>query len=174
MDRSTKEAFVADFSARLSEATLMVVSHYRGLTVAQMEALRTQMRENGASVQVAKNRLVKIAAKGTPFENAEEFLTGPSAVAVSADPVAAARVAHKFAKDNEQFIIVGGALGDKKLSAEEVAALAKLPSLEELRAKLLGTLNAPASKLVRTINEPASSLARVLAAKAKQGEAQAA
>lgn len=174
MDKQQKQAFVKDFSAQLADAGLAVVGHYRGLTVAQMEELRKGMRENEASIKVAKNRLVKLAAKGTPYENLEEYLVGPAAVATSADPVAAARVAHKFAKDNEQFTIVGGALGEKKLSAEEVTALAKLPSLDELRASLLGTLTTPAGQLVRTMNEPASSLARVLNAKAEQGDAAAA
>ncbi|MDD9920090.1 MAG: 50S ribosomal protein L10 [Alphaproteobacteria bacterium] len=167
MDRAQKEAFVADLHGRLEGAELMVVGHYRGLTVAQMTQLRGNMRQEGGEVQVSKNRLAKLAFKGTPFTVVEEFMTGPTALAFSKDPVAAAKVAQKFADDHENFVVVGGALGEKKLSAEEVKALSKMPSLDELRGKLVGLLQAPAQKIASVTQAPAGQVARVIAAKSE-------
>jgi large subunit ribosomal protein L10 len=168
VDRAQKQAFIDSFHSELKDAAVVVVSHYRGLTVGQVETLRKNMRADGASFKVVKNRLAKRAMEGTPYSNIADLMEGPAAVAMSSDPIAAARVAHKFAKENEKLIIVGGAMGDKKLSKQEVVALATLPSLDELRAKLLGLLQAPAQRLATYSQEPAAKLARVLAERSKQ------
>lgn len=165
MDRSQKEAAVQSFHAALKQSTSVIVGHYRGLTVTEMHSLRRQMRANGASTQVMKNRLAKIALKGTPYAHMEDLMQGPTVVAMSADPVAAAKVAQKFAKENEKFVIVGGALGERKLDKAGVQALASMPSLDELRAKLIGLISAPATRIATYTQEPAAKLARVLAAK---------
>ena len=167
MDRAGKESVVRDLSARIGAAAAVVVSHYSGLSVKQMSELRREMRAAGAEVQVVKNRLTRIAVKGTPYTNIDSLLTGPTAVAFSKDPVAAAKVAHTFALKNEKFIILGGAMGEKRLVANEVKALATLPSLDELRGKLVGLLVAPATKLAVLNKEPAASVARVIAAKSR-------
>lgn len=144
--------------------TLLVVTHQNGLTVQETTALRRQMREEGASFRITKNRLAKIALKGTKFEPLNELFNGPTAVAVSADPVAAARIAVDFAKKNDKLTIVGGALGDKQLDVNGVVELARLPSLDELRGKLVGLLQAPAGKIVGVLQAPAGQLARVFGA----------
>lgn len=165
MDRSQKEAFVSDLNARLQDVESVVVTHYRGLSVPQMEELRSEMRKNDATLEVAKNRLVKLAFKGTSFEGIADLMQGPCAIATSSDPVAAAKVAHTFAKDNEQFVILGGALGEKRLEVEEISALAKLPSLDALRGQLIGLLQAPAGKIARLSKEPGAQVARIVAQK---------
>ncbi|MBI1364318.1 MAG: 50S ribosomal protein L10 [Proteobacteria bacterium] len=168
MDRAQKEAFVEGFRATLQEAGVVVVAHYRGLTVEELTSLRREMYKSGAAVEVVKNRLAKIAMKDTPYINIEDLMTGPTAVATSADPIAAAKIAYQFAKDKDKFVILGGALGDKKLSAEEVKALANMPSLDQLRATLIGLISAPATRIATYTQEPAAMLARVLAAKGQQ------
>ncbi|MFZ2620833.1 MAG: 50S ribosomal protein L10 [Alphaproteobacteria bacterium] len=165
MDRAQKHAFVQDLNGRLAATQLMIVGHYHGLTVAQMTTLRRAMMAEGGEVQVAKNRLAKLALNGTPVAVAADLLKGPSALVFSEDPIAAARVAHNFAKENDKFVILGGAYGAQKLSAAEVKALAELPSLDALRAKLLGLLQAPAQKLATLTQAPASKVARVIAMK---------
>ena len=166
MNRTQKEAFVTDLNSALQGAESIVVSHYRGLTVADMESLRHNVREVGGSVQVAKNRLAKIAFKGTAYENLEDLMTGPTVLTMAEDPISAAKAAQKFADKNDNFVILGGAMGEQKLTEAEVAALAKMPSLDELRAKLIGLLSAPATQIATVTQEPAAKLARVLAAKA--------
>lgn len=168
MDRAQKEAFVQGFRSTLEQAGVVVVGHYRGLSVAEMSDLRRQMGQNDAQIQVVKNRLAKLAMKDTDYASLDDLMTGPTAVATSTDPVAAAKVAHKFAKGNDKFVILGGALGEKKLSVEEVQALAEMPSLDELRAKMVGLLNAPAQRIAQYTQEPAAKVARVLAAKGNQ------
>lgn len=165
MDRAQKEALVAEVHGKLESASVVVIGHYRGLSVAEMESLRAQMRENDAEIKVAKNRLVKIAAEGTPYINLTDLMSGPTAIATSEDPVAAARVAHKFAEKNDKFIILGGALGEKVLEVSDVEALAKMPSLDELRAKIVGLISAPAQRMATVTQEPAAKLARVIAKK---------
>lgn len=168
MNRAEKQAFVDSFNAQLAASQAVVVTHYRGLTVKQMEDLRVKMRESGASIRVVKNRLAKRAFEGTTFGGLESLMTGPTALAFSSDPVAAAKVAYEFAKGNEKLVILGGAMGEQVLSAAEVKALATLPSLDALRAKLLGLLQAPATRIATYTQEPAAKLARVCAQRGAQ------
>jgi len=168
MDRAQKAAFVEGFRATLQDAGVVVVAHYRGLTVDDMTSLRREMRANGAAVEVVKNRLAKIAMTDTTYANIEDLMTGPTAVATSEDPIAAAKVAYQFAKDKDKFVILGGALGDKKLSAEDVKALASMPSLDQLRGTLVGLISAPATRIATYTQEPAAKVARVLAARSAQ------
>jgi large subunit ribosomal protein L10 len=167
VDRSRKEALVAELHHTFEGTNLMVVTQQNGMTVQEMTALRGEMRKEGARFHVTKNRLAKIALKGTQFESLNDAFKGPTAVAVSADPVAAAKVVVDYANKNEKLVIVGGALGDKLLNVDEVKALAKLPSLDELRGKIVGLLQAPAGKIVGVLSAPAGQLARVFGAYAK-------
>lgn len=171
MDRSQKEELVASLHQTFSETNLVVVTQQSGLTVAEVSALRRQMREAGASYKVTKNRLTRLALEGTKFEALKELFSGPTAVAVSADPVAAAKVCVTFAKGNEKLIIVGGAMGETRLDPDAIKALATLPSLDELRGKLVGLLQAPATKVAGVVQAPAAQLARVFSAYGSQGEA---
>ena len=168
MDRGQKEELVASMHQTFEDSAMVVVTHYSGMTVAEMGDLRSQMREAGASFKVTKNRLARLALKGTQYEALEEVFTGPTAIATSSDPVAPAKVAVEFANKNEKLTIVAGAMGDKLLSVEEVKALAKLPSLDELRGKLVGLLQAPATKIAGVLQAPAGQLARVLSARGSQ------
>lgn len=171
MDRADKKAAVASLNATFGEAGVVVVTRNLGLTVAKSTELRTKMRAEGASYKVTKNRLAKLAAVGTPYASIADLLTGPIALATSTDPVAAAKVAVNFAKDNDKLEIVGGAMGDTVLDAEGVKALASMPSLDELRAKIIGLVNAPATKVVQVIQAPAGQLARVFGAYAAKEDA---
>jgi len=171
VDRSQKQELVAELHKTFSDAEMVVVTHYSGLTVTEMEDLRTKMLEAGAGFKVTKNRLTRLALKDTKFEGMTDMFTGPTGIAYSADPVAAARVAVKYAKGNEKFIVVGGALGAEQLDVNAVKALATLPSLDELRGKLVGLLQAPATKIAGVTQAPAGQLARVMGAYASQGEA---
>lgn len=149
----------------------MVITHYSGLTVKEMGDLRNKMREAGASFKVTKNRLTRLALEGTKYKDLSDMFTGPTAIAYSEDPVAAAKVSVAFAKTNEKLIILGGGLGDKTLDANGVKALAALPSLDESRANLVGLLNAPATRIAGVLQAPAGQLARVLNARAEQDKA---
>ncbi len=171
MDRAAKRELVATLHDVFKENGVIVVAHYAGMTVAQMTDYRRRMKAAGGSVKVAKNRLAKLALKDTEAEGIAEFLTGPTCLAYSEDPVAAAKIAVNYSKENDKLVILGGTMGGNVLDAGAVKALADLPSLDELRAKLIGLLNAPATKVVRTIKEPGGQLARVIQAKAAQGEA---
>jgi large subunit ribosomal protein L10 len=164
MDRAEKADLVAELNATFGAAGAVVVTRNLGMTVAQSTTLRIKMRDAGASYRVAKNKLAKLAIEGTPYVGIGDFLTGPTALATSPDPVAAAKVAVEFAKTNDKFEIVGGAMGDTVLDVDGVKALATLPSLDELRAKILGLVQAPATKIVQIVQAPAGQLARVLAA----------
>ena len=164
MDRGKKEALVAELRQTFDENELVVVTHQNGLTVAEASDLRRKMRDAGARFKVTKNRLAKLALKGTKFEHLTDQFSGPTAIAVSVDPVAAAKVAVEFANKNDKLAIVSGALGDKELDANSVKALAKLPSLDELRGTIIGLLQAPAGKLARVTQAPAAQLARVFSA----------
>lgn len=164
MDRSQKAESVAQLNAVFNEVGVVVVTRNLGLTVAQSTALRAKMREAGASYQVAKNRLARLALKDTDYSGLDELLTGPTALAYSVDPVAAAKAAVDFAKTNDKLEIVGGSMGTQVLDAEGVKALASMPSLDELRATLVGLVNAPATKIARLATAPATKLARVFAA----------
>ncbi|MCW6531759.1 MULTISPECIES: 50S ribosomal protein L10 [Sphingomonas] len=164
MDRAQKAAAVAELNRTFSEVGVVVVTRNHGMSVAQSTQLRNKMREAGASYKVSKNRLAKIALDGTDYLSLGDMLTGPVGLASSIDPVAAAKVAVEFAKTNDKFEIVGGAMGANALDVEGVKALATLPSLDELRAKIVGLLVAPATKLATVTQAPAAQLARVLKA----------
>ena len=167
MDRSQKAESVAFLTEVFNEAGAVVVTRNLGLTVAQSTALRIKVREAGASFKVAKNSLAKIAAKGTAYEGMTDLFTGPTGIAASADPVAAAKVVVEFAKTNDKLEIVGGAMGSVVLNADGIKALATMPSLDEMRAKLIGLIQAPATKIAQLSTAPAAKLARVFGAYAK-------
>ena len=164
MDRGQKAAAVADLKQTFSEVGVVVVTRNLGLTVAQSTQLRTKMREAGASYKVSKNKLAKIALDGTDYLSLGDLLTGPVGLASSIDPVAAAKVVVDFAKTTDKLEIVGGAMGATALNVEGVKALATLPSLDELRAKIVGLVQAPAQKLASITQAPAGQLARVFGA----------
>ena len=164
MDRSQKAESVAQLNAVFNEVGVVVITRNLGLSVKQSTDLRTKMRDAGATYKVAKNRLAKLALKDTQYEGLEEHLTGPIALAWSTDPIAAAKAAVEFAKTNDKLEIVGGAMGKTQLDAAGIKALASMPSLDELRAKLIGLVNAPATKVATLVNAPASKLARVFGA----------
>ena len=164
MDRAQKAAAVADLKQTFSEVGVVVVTRNLGLTVAQSTDLRTKMREAGATYKVSKNKLAKIALDGTDYLSLGDMLTGPVGLASSIDPVAAAKVVVDFAKTNDKLEIVGGSMGATALNVEGVKALATLPSLDELRAKLIGLIQAPAQKLASVTQAPAGQLARVFGA----------
>ena len=164
MDRGQKAAAVADLKQTFSEVGVVVVTRNLGLTVAQSTQLRTKMREAGASYKVSKNKLAKIALDGTDYLSLGDLLTGPVGLATSIDPVAAAKVVVDFAKTNDKLEIVGGAMGATALNPEGVKALATIPSLDELRAKIVGLIQAPAQKLASITQAPAGQLARVFGA----------
>ncbi len=162
---------VAALNGVFSNTGVVVVAHYAGLTVAQMTALRGRMREAGAGVKVAKNRLAKLALRGTEAEHIADLFKGPTVIAYSNDPVSAPKVAIDFAKTNEKLVILGGAMGKTNLSPDGVMALASLPSLDELRAKLIGMLQTPATRIAQLTSAPAGKLARVIGAYARKEEA---
>ena len=170
MERLRKEEIVDALRAIFENTNLVVVTQFSGLSVAEASDLRRQMRAAGATFRVTKNRLAKRAVEGTPCATLSELFTGSSAIAYSDDPVAAAKVAVAYAKSNEKLIVVGGALGGAALDRGDVRSLAELPSLDVLRARLIGLLNAPATKIAAVLNAPAGQLARVLNAYAEQGE----
>jgi len=171
MDRAQKPLVVAELSRTFEEAGVVVVTRNLGLTVAQSMALRNKMREAGASYKVTKNSLTKIAAKGSAYEGISDMLTGPIALASSVDPVAAAKVVAEFAKTTDKLEIVGGSMGSNVLDVAGVQALATLPSLDELRAKIVGLVQAPATKIVQIVQAPAGQIARVLSAHAEKAAA---
>jgi large subunit ribosomal protein L10 len=164
LERAEKREVVTALHDVFAKTGVVVVAHYAGLTVAQMTKLRSEMRSAGGKVKVAKNRLVKLALEGTDAKGIADLLKGPTCLAFSADPIAAPKIAVKFAKANEKFVILGGTMGTTVLDAKGVTSLADLPSLDELRGKLIGLIQAPASKIARTLNEPGAQLARVFAA----------
>lgn len=164
MLRPEKAELVTSLRQSLSGAAAIIVTQYSGLTVAQMTQLRREARKAGAGLKVAKNRLARLALKDTPFEGMSDLLKGPTAIAYSSDPVAAAKVVADFSKKNDKLILIGGAMGTQQLNAEGVKALASLPSLDQLRATLIGLVNAPATKIARTVAEPGAQLARVVQA----------
>jgi large subunit ribosomal protein L10 len=171
VDRAEKKELVAELGGVFNKTSVVVVAHYSGLTVVQLQKLRKQMREAGATVQVAKNRLAKIALEGTQCASVGALLKGPTLLAYSSDPVAAAKVAVSFAKTNDKLVILGGAMGSTALNADSVKALATMPSLDELRAKLVGLIQAPATKLAQLSTAPAAKLARVFGAYATRDAA---
>ncbi|WP_210484431.1 50S ribosomal protein L10 [Microvirga antarctica] len=171
MERAAKSELVSTLNDVFVNTNVVVVAHYAGLTVADMQKLRAQMKQAGATVKVAKNRLARIALEGTDVASIADLLKGPTLLAYSSDPVAAPKVAVNFAKANDKLVILGGAMGATSLNVDGVKALAVLPSLDELRAKLVGLIQAPATKIATVVNAPAAKLARVFGAYAKTGEA---
>ena len=171
MDRAQKAEAVAELKQTFNEVNVVVITRNLGLTVAQSTDLRTRMRDAGASFKVAKNTLALIAVEGTRYAPISDMLSGPTALASSTDPVAAAKVAVDFAKTNDRFEIVGGAMGETLLDVNGVKALAELPSLDELRAKIVGLVQAPATKIAQLANAPAAKLARVFGAYAAKDAA---
>lgn len=170
MNRAEKAEMVEKLGHVFNESGLVVVARYTGLTVAQMTDLRRRMKGAGAQFKVVKNRLAKIALENTKRSSAADMFVEPTGIAYSTDPIAPAKVAAEFAKENDKFIIVGGMFGTETLDQQGVKALAELPSMDELRAKLAGVLMAPAGKLVRTLNAPGTNLAGVLQARVRQLE----
>lgn len=170
MDRAEKSDLVAELNGVFANTGVIVVAHYSGLTVADMTALRVRAKAAGAGMRVAKNRLAKIALKDTDAAHVGGLLKGPTVIAYSGDPVAAAKVFADFANTNEKLVILGGAIGKTELNAEGVKALATLPSLDELRARLVGMIQTPAGRIAQVVNAPAAQLARVFSAYSKTSE----
>lgn len=172
MERARKEELVAELRQTFQNAGVVVVTHYRGLTVEESTDLRRQMREAGAQFKVTKNTLTRLALKDTEYEPLADSFTGPTAIAVSEDPVAAAKAAAKFAKGNEKLVLLAGAMaGGQILDADGVKALASLPSLDELRGKLVGLLQRPAGKVAQVLQAPGGQVARVISARSEQSDA---
>jgi large subunit ribosomal protein L10 len=171
VDRAAKRELVGTLNDVFKTSGVVVVAHYAGLTVADMQKLRSQMKQAGASVKVAKNRLAKIALEGTDAATISALLKGPTLLAYSTDPVSAPKVAVDFAKANDKLVILGGAMGSTSLDANGIKALATLPSLDELRGTLIGLLQAPATKIAQLSTAPAAKLARVFGAYANKDAA---
>lgn len=171
MDRAQKQELVTTLHGVFKDTSVIVVAHYAGLSVAQMTKFRRQMKDAGGKVKVTKNRLAKLALRGTDAEGIAGLLTGPTVLAYSSDPVATAKVATTFAKENDKLVILGGAMGKTVLDPKGVKALAELPSLDQLRAQILGLIQAPAGKIARLVAEPGAQLARVIKAYADKAPA---
>lgn len=168
MDRSEKEQLVSSLRQDLAASSLVIVAQQTGLTVAQVSDLRRQMREAGAQYKVAKNTLARLAVAGTENEPMTSFLSGPTALAYSKDPVAAAKVTIKFANTNDKFKVIGGLLAGRLLNEKEIENLSKLPSIDQLRAKIMGILTTPATRVAGVLQAPAGQLARVFTAYGKK------
>jgi large subunit ribosomal protein L10 len=171
VDRAEKRELVTGLNEAFSNAGSVVVAHYAGITVAQMNDLRSKMRAAGGTVKVAKNRLARIALQGTDSERMQVLFKGQTLIAYSDDPITAPKVASDFAKGNDKLVILGGAMGTTSLDADGVKALASLPSLDELRARLVGMIVTPATRIAQVVNAPAAQLARVFGAYARKDEA---
>ena len=170
MKRSEKKDFVSNLKNEISNASSIIVAEYSGLTVNESEDLRKQMRENGAKFKVTKNRLTKLAINETQFKDISDLFKGPTAIAYSSDPIAPAKVAVDFEKKLEKFKIVGGGYNGEKIDKDKIDFLAKLPSLDELRGKLIGLFSAPAQKILSIAVEPGSQIARLLNAKSSNSQ----
>ena len=164
MDRAQKRQLVTTLNDEWKSAGVIVVAHYKGMTVAQMTDFRKRMKDAGGSVKVAKNKLAKLALKDTDAEGISDLLKGQTCFAYSEDPVSAAKVSVKYSRENDKLVILGGTMGKTVMDVNAVKALADLPSLDELRAKLIGLLQAPATKIARVLKEPGAMLARVVQA----------
>ena len=172
MDRGQKEELVASMHQAFENSAMVVVTHYSGLTVSELGSLRREMRNAGAKFKVTKNRLTRRAIDGTKFDHLKEMFIGPTAIAYSNDPVAPAKVAVKFAKSNEKLVLLGGGLGDEVLDVAGIKELASLPSLEELRAKVLGIITMPATRIAKILNSPSEQVARLISAKSDQNKSE--
>lgn len=171
MDRAQKEAVVGELGQIFTDSGVVVVSHYVGLTVAEMQDYRARMRDVGGSVRVAKNKLAKIALEGTPCEGVKDLLSGMTVFAYSEDPVAAAKATEAFAKDNDKLVVLGGSMGENLLDPAGVKAVAAMPSREELIASIVGCIGAPASNIAGAIGAPASNIASILSTVEEKAEA---
>lgn len=169
MNRSQKAEEVKNLQTTFQDNELIVVTHYRGLTVEAVTDLRNKLRDGGVSYRVTKNTLARLAVKGTAYESITDLFSGPTAIAASKDPVAAAKISVEFAKTNDNLVIVGGSMNGKVLDEAGVKALASMPSLDELRAKIVGMLSTPATRMATVLQAPASQLARVTAAYSEKG-----
>ena len=174
MDRTEKREFVSSLASVFAETSAVIVTQNKGLTVAEVTTLRRRMRDAGATFKVAKNRLATLALEGTRFDGIKPLLKGPTALAWARDPVAVAKTAVEFARSNEKFVVLGGAIGGQTLDAAGVKALSELPSLETLRAGLLGMLQTPATRIAGVLQAPGGQVARVLGAYARKDAADAA
>lgn len=171
MERAEKREFVTQLNSVFKDSGSVVVAHYTGLTVAEMSDLRSKMRQAGGTVRVAKNRLAKIALEGTEAEGITDLFSGQTLIAYAEDPVTAPKIASEFAKGNDKLVLLGGALGSTILDKGGVKALAELPSLDELRGKLVGMIQTPATRIAAVTSAPAGQVARVVGAYAAKGEA---
>ena len=171
MERAEKHEFVTSLNEAFKASASVVVAHYAGLSVAQMNDLRSKMRDAGGTVKVAKNRLAKIALQGTESEGISNLFEGQTVIAYSSDPVTAPKVIVEFAKANDKLVVLGGAMGSTELDVDGVKALASLPSIDELRAKLVGMISTPATRIAQVVSAPAAQLARVMNAYAQKDEA---
>lgn len=171
MNREQKQELVAELHQLFGDSNTVVVAHYKGLTVAEMGVLRQKMRDVGASFRVTKNRLTRLALEGTKFEGLGDLFTGPTGIAVSEDPVAAAKAIADFAKTNDKLVILGGGMNETVLNVDGVKALAAMPSLDELRAKIVGMVNTPATRIAGILQQPGGQVARVLSAYASKDQA---
>lgn len=171
VNRAEKREFVTWLNEAFRKSGSVVVAHYSGLTVSQMNDLRSKMGEAGGAVKVAKNRLAKIALQGTESESIVDLFTGQTLIAYSEDPITAPKIAVDFAKTNDKFVILGGSMGATNLSVDAVKSLASLPSLNELRAKLVGMVSTPATRIAQVVNAPGGQVARVIGAYAQEGKA---
>lgn len=168
MDRARKREVVSTLNEEWKDSGVIVVAHYKGMTVSEMSDFRKRMKEGGGTVKVAKNSLAKLALKDTASASIGDLLKGQTCVVYSKDPISAAKISVKYAKENEKLVILGGAMGQTAMDAKAVKALADLPSLDELRARVIGLLQAPATKIARLLKEPGGQLARILQAKSAQ------
>jgi large subunit ribosomal protein L10 len=169
LNRSQKAEEVKNLQMTFQDSELVVVTHYRGLTVAEVTDLRNRLREGDVSYKVSKNTLARLAVKDTAYEGIADLFSGPTAIAASQDPIAAAKITVNYSKENEKLVIVGGSMNGKVLDVDAVKALAALPSLDELRAKLVGMLATPATRMATVLQAPATQLARVTSAHAEKG-----
>ena len=170
MKRSEKKEFVQKLKDELDSSSSVIVAHYSGLTVAESQELRSEMRHNGAKFKVTKNRLTKLALEQTKFKDLKDLFTGPTAIAYSDDPVAPAKVSSNFAKKLENFKIIGGGYDGEKIDIEKINFLATLPSMDELRGKIVGLISAPAQKVASLMKEPSAQVARLISAQNKSLE----
>ena len=167
MNRSEKKDFVQKLKDEIISSSSVIVTHYSGLTVEESEQLRSEMRSNGAKFKVTKNRLTKLAFEQTQFKEMADLFTGPTAIAYSDDPVAPAKVAVSFEKKLEKFKIIGGGYDGEKIDLDKINFLATLPSIDELRGKIVGIISAPAQKIASIVKEPAGQIARLISAKSE-------
>ncbi len=170
MDRAGKEELVSQFSNVFTDKAMIVVTHYSGLSVEQLTRLRGDMAEVGGNFKITKNRIVKLALEGTSAQPISDLFSGPTAIAYSDDPAGMPKILANFAKENENLIILGGMMGEEVLDANGIKILASLPSLDELRGKIIGVLSAPAGKLAAIMQAPAGKVARVVGAHASKGD----